>query len=278
MIDGAGSIKVTFSNNKSIDAKLVGSDPSTDIAVLKVNASSGALTALTLGDSDAVQVGDAVVAIGNPFGLSRTVTAGIVSALQRQIEAPNQYAIDHVIQTDAAINHGNSGGPLLNARGEVIGVNAQIETGGITEGNVGVGFAVPSNTVKTVAGQLIATGKVDHAAIGILAQPITPDMAEAFRLPVKKGVLVEEVQSGSGAAKAGLKAGTNEVTVAGESYTIGGDIIVSANGMPVDDLASLRDVVSELEPGDTITLEVYRGESKVTIEVKLGRRPSTPSG
>ena len=278
VIDGAGSIRVTFSNNKSIDAKLVGSDPSTDIAVLKVNTSSGALTALTLGNSDAVEVGDAVVAIGNPFGLSRTVTAGIVSALQRQIEAPNQYAIDHVIQTDAAINHGNSGGPLLNARGEVIGVNAQIETGGITEGNVGVGFAVPSNTVKTVAGQLIATGRVDHAAIGILAQPITPDVAAAFRLAVKKGVLVEEVQSGSGAAKAGLKAGTNEVTVAGESYTLGGDIIVSANGMPVDDLASLRDVVSELEPGDTITLEVYRGESKVTIEVKLGRRPSTPSG
>ena len=278
VIDGAGSIKVTFSNNKSIDAKLVGSDPSTDIAVLKVNTSSGALTALTLGNSDAVQVGDAVVAIGNPFGLSRTVTAGIVSALQRQIEAPNQYAIDHVIQTDAAINHGNSGGPLLNARGEVIGVNAQIETGGITEGNVGVGFAVPSNTVKTVAGQLIATGKVDHAAIGILAQPITPDVAAAFRLPVKKGVLVEEVQSGSGAAKAGLKAGTNEVTVAGESYTLGGDIIVSANGMPVDDLASLRDVVTELEPGDTITLEVYRGDAKRTIEVKLGRRPSTPSG
>ena len=144
----------------------------------------------------------------------------------------------------------------------MIGVNAQIETGGITEGNVGVGFAVPSNTVKTVAGQLIATGKVDHAAIGILAQPITPDVAEAFRLPVKKGVLVEEVQSGSGAAKAGIKAGANEVTVAGESYTLGGDIIVSANGMPVDDLASLRDVVSELEPGDTITLEVYRGDSK----------------
>jgi S1-C subfamily serine protease len=283
VIQGAGSIKVTFSNNKSINARLIGSDPSTDIAVLKVNTSAGALTALALGDSDAVQVGDAVVAIGNPFGLSRTVTAGIVSALQRQITAPadaagNQYAIDHVIQTDAAINHGNSGGPLLNARGEVIGVNAQIETGGITEGNVGVGFAVPSNTVKTVAGQLIATGKVDHASIGILAQPITPDVAEAFRLPVKKGVLVEEVQAGSGAAKAGIKAGANEVTVAGESYTLGGDIIVSANGMPVVDLASLRDVVSELEPGDTIRLEVYRGDSKLTIEVKLGRRPSTPSG
>ena len=143
MIQGAGSIKVTFSNNASINARVVGSDPSTDLAVLKVQMSSSALTPLPLGDSDAVQVGDSVVAIGNPFGLSRTVTAGIVSALQRQITAPNEYAIDHVIQTDAPINKGNSGGPLINARGEVIGVNAQIETGGLSEGNTGVGFAVP---------------------------------------------------------------------------------------------------------------------------------------
>ena len=132
--------------------------------------------------------------------------------------------------------------------------------------------------MKSVAGQLIKTGKVDHAAIGVLCQAVTPDVAQAFRLPVKKGVLVEEVQSGSGAAKAGIKGGSTEVTVAGESYTLGGDIIVSANGRPVDDLASLRDVVSELEPGATITLEVYRGDVKRTIEVKLGRRPTTPSG
>jgi S1-C subfamily serine protease len=278
VIEGAGSIKVTFSNNASINARVVGSDPSSDLAVLKVQMSSSALTPLPLGDSDAVQVGDSVVAIGNPFGLSRTVTAGIVSALQRQIVAPNEYAIDHVIQTDAPINKGNSGGPLINARGEVIGVNAQIETGGLSEGNTGVGFAVPSNTVKSVAGQLIKTGKVEHAAIGVLCEEVTPDVAQAFRLPVKKGVLVEEVQSGSGAAKAGIKGGSTDVTVAGESYTLGGDIIVSANGRPVDDLASLRDVVSELEPGETVTLEVYRGDVKRTIEVKLGRRPSTPSG
>ena len=278
VIAGAGSIKVTFSNNTSINARLVGTDPSSDLAVLKVEMTASALTPLPLGDSDAVEVGDSVVAIGNPFGLSRTVTAGIVSALQRQITAPNEYAIDHVIQTDAPINKGNSGGPLINARGEVIGVNAQIETGGLTEGNTGVGFAVPSNTVKSVAGQLIKSGKVDHAAIGVLAQPVTPDVAEAFRLPVQKGVLVEEVQSGSGAAKAGIKGGTSDVTVAGESYTLGGDIIVTANGRAVEDLASLRDVVSELEPGDTITLEVYRGDVKRTVEVKLGRRPTTPSG
>jgi S1-C subfamily serine protease len=278
VVSGAGSIEVTFSNNASHAATLVGSDPSTDLAVLKVNTSASALTALTLGDSDAVQVGDAVVAIGNPFGLSRTVTAGIVSAIQRQIEAPNQYAIDHVIQTDAPINHGNSGGPLINAKGEVIGVNAQIETGGVTQGNVGVGFAVPSNTVKTVAGQLIENGKVEHAFIGISAQELTPEVAKQFRLPVQRGVLVEEVQAGSGAASAGVKAGTTKVTVAGESYTLGGDIIVKADGMPVADLAGLRDIVSELEPGDTVTLEVYRGDAKKTIEVKLGRQPSSPSG
>jgi len=223
-------------------------------------------------------VGDSVVAIGNPFGLSRTVTAGIVSALQRQIEAPNRYAIDHVIQTDAPINHGNSGGPLINAKGEVIGVNAQIETGGVTQGNVGVGFAVPSNTVKTVAGQLIESGKVEHAFIGISAQELTPELAKEFRLPVKSGVLVEKVSAGSGAAAAGVKAGATKVTVAGESYTLGGDIIVKANGQPVTDLASLRDVVSELEPGDTMMLEVYRGETKKSIAVKLGRQPSSPSG
>ena len=154
----------------------------------------------------------------------------------------------------------------------MIGVNAQIETGGASQGNVGVGFAVPSNTVKSVAGQLIETGKVEHAAIGILAKEITPDVAEEFRLAVKSGVVIEEVQPGTGAAKAGLKGGTTDVTVAGESYRLGGDIIVAANGMPVKDLATLRDIASELEPGDTITLEIYRGEVKRTIEVKLGKR------
>ncbi len=278
VVEGAKSIQVTFSNNSSIDASLVGSDPSTDIAVLKVNTSSSALTPLTLGDSDLVHVGDSVVAIGNPFGLSRSVTAGIVSAIQRQITAPNRYAIDHVIQTDAAINHGNSGGPLINARGEVIGVNAQIETGGVAQGNVGVGFAVPSDTVKSVAGQLIKNGKIDHAAIGVLAQDVTADVAKAFRLPVTSGVIVEQVQAGSGAAAAGIKAGKTDVTVAGQSYKLGGDIIVEANGVPIRDLAGLRDVIAGLQPGDTITLEVYRGDEQKTIEVKLGRRPSTPSG
>lgn len=278
VIENAGSIRVTFSNNSSIDAKLVGSDPSTDLAVLKVDTPASALTALPLADSDKVEVGDSVVAIGNPFGLSRTVTAGIVSAIQRQITAPNQYAIDHVIQTDAPINHGNSGGPLLNARGEVVGVNAQIETGGATDGNVGIGFAIPANTVKSAAAQLIKTGKVEHPAIGIIAQDVTPEVAKLFRLPVKSGVIVQQVQPDSGAAAAGLKGGTKDVTVAGESYKLGGDIIVEANGMPVAGLGELRDALGGLEPGDTVTLKIYRGEDVTTVKVKLGRRPSSPSG
>ena len=163
VIDGATSIEVRFSNDDTLKATLVGSDPSTDVALLKVDASADALTPLALADSRQVEVGDAVVAIGNPFGLERTVTTGIVSALQRAVQAPNGYSIDHVIQTDAAINHGNSGGPLLNTRGAVIGINSQIETGGSGDGNVGIGFAVPSNTVKSVVAQLLASGKVDHA-------------------------------------------------------------------------------------------------------------------
>ena len=168
VVQGAKQISVSFSNGGTMKVTLVGSDPSSDLAVLKIDASSRALTPLALGDSDAMNVGDPVVAIGNPFGLDRTVTAGIVSAIQRAITAPNGYTIDHVIQTDAAINHGNSGGPLLDGRGEVIGVNSQIETGdsGVS-GNVGVGFAIPSNTVKTVIAQLIREGRVDRAFIGI---------------------------------------------------------------------------------------------------------------
>src|SRR5690349_20638013 len=199
VIDGATSIEVRFSNDDTLKATLVGSDPSTDVALLKVDASPDALTPLSLADSTQVEVGDPVVAIGNPFGLERTVTTGIVSALQRAVKAPNGYSIDHVIQTDAAINHGNSGGPLLNARGAVIGINSQIETGGSGDGNVGIGFAVPSNTVKSVIDQLLASGKVDHAYLGISAIAITPDIAKSFNLPVTKGLVIQTVGVGSGA-------------------------------------------------------------------------------
>jgi S1-C subfamily serine protease len=279
VIEAAKEIRVSFSNNESFKATVVGTDPSTDLAVLKVDAPSRALTPLALGNSDAVQVGDAVVAIGNPFGLDRTVTAGIVSALQRAIMAPNGYTIDHAIQTDAAINHGNSGGPLLNARGEVIGVNSQIETGGTgASGNVGVGFAVPSNTVKTVMVQLINEGKIDRAFIGISAVPITPELTKSFNLPVRRGLLIQSVQPGSGASKAGLEAGETQMTIAGESYVLGGDIIVAADGVPVASLQRLRDLLAAKKPGQTIRLELYRDGEKRTVSVVLGRQPRTPQG
>ncbi|MGZ8782455.1 MAG: S1C family serine protease, partial [Gaiellaceae bacterium] len=240
VIEGASEIEVSFSNQDTLSATLVGSDPSTDIAVLRVQSSSRGLAPLAFGNSDRVRVGDPVVAIGNPFGLRRTATAGIVSAVQeRTITAPNGYPIDHVIQTDAQINSGNSGGPLLNSRGEVIGVNSQIAQAEGSTGNVGIGFAVPSNTVKEVVAQLVATGRVDRAYLGIAGSTVTADLARVFRLPVDAGVLVESVVEGSAAAKAGIKGGTTDVVVAGESHVLGGDVIVALGGRQVASLDEL---------------------------------------
>ena len=228
--------------------------------------------------SDNVEVGDSVVAIGNPFGLSRTVTAGIVSAIQRQIEAPNQYEIDHVIQTDAPINHGNSGGPLINARGEVIGVNAQIEPGN-TGGNVGVGFAVPSNTVKSVVAQLLDDGRVDRAFLGVTLQDVEPDVAQVLRLPAKEGVLVAAVKPGSPAAKAGIVGGDTQVVVAGESYQLGGDMIVAVDGKDVTSVDELRDLIAAHKPGDTVSVTIVDKDGKrSTKSIELARLPENPTG
>ena len=274
VVQGARKVEVSFSDNESLKARIVGVDPSTDVAVLQVKAPSRALTPLALGDSDSVQVGDSVIAIGNPFGLDRTVTEGIVSALQRPIQAPNGYTIDHVIQTDAALNHGNSGGPLIDSVGEVVGVNSQIQTAGTTDGNVGVGFAIPINTVRSVVAQLIKSGKVQHAFVGIDVRALTPSVARVFRLPVRYGLLVEAVEPASAAAKAGLKAGTTQVTLAGESYMLGGDVILAADGAPVRSAEALRDLVASKKPGQTMTLRILRGDRRQTIELKLGRQPS----
>jgi S1-C subfamily serine protease len=279
VVQGAQKIQVGFSNHSSYGAKLVGSDASTDLAVLKVDAPARALTPLPLGNSDKVQVGDEVVAIGNPFGLDRTATAGIISAIQRRITAPNGFSIDHALQTDAPINHGNSGGPLIDAHGAVIGVNSQIETGGNgADGNVGIGFAVPSNTVRTVVAQILKNGRVEHAYLGVILQEIDSTVARTFHLPVSAGLLVQTVYPGTGAAKAGLKGGNVQVTVAGTDYEMGGDIIVAAGGRAVRTTEDLRDVVSSRKPGDTITLEVYRGSKKRTVTVTLGRQPTSPPG
>ncbi len=276
VVEGADDIEVSFSSRDTLKARVVGSDPSTDLAVLQVDTSARALTPLSLGDSDKVQVGDDVVAIGNPFGLDRTATAGIVSALQRDVTAPNGYTIDHVIQTDAQINSGNSGGPLLSARGDVIGVNSQIATAQGSTGNVGIGFAIPSNTVKSVAAQLIRSGKVERAFLGVGVSPIGSELARTFRLPVDAGLLVENVVAGSGAAKAGLKGGDTKVVVAGESYTLGGDVIVAADGEQMATLEELRGFLATRKPGDEITLDIYRGEKQLTLHVELGRQPASP--
>jgi len=277
VVEGAKKVQVSFSDEEQMDATVVGSDPSTDIAVLKIQgAMSRSLTPLALGDSSVVKVGDAVVAIGNPFGLERTVTAGIVSALQRRIQAPNGFQIDEVIQTDAAINHGNSGGPLLNANGDVIGVNAQIETE--SGGNVGIGFAIPIDTVKDVAGQLIKEGKVEHAYLGVELTTITSDLASNFRVPVDKGVLIQHVRDGSPAADAGLMGGTTQVVLAGQTFWLGGDVITKVDGQAVETSDQLASVVTSKQPGDSLDLEVHRGQETLNVKVELGRQPSTPVG
>ena len=277
VIEGADAIEVSFSNQDTLSATIVGSDPSTDIAVLRVQSSSRGLAPLAFGNSDTVRVGDPVVAIGNPFGLRRTATAGIVSAVQeRTITAPNGYPIDHVIQTDAQINSGNSGGPLLSARGEVIGVNSQIARADGSSGNVGIGFAVPSNTVKEVVAQLTATGRVDRAYLGIAGSTVTAELARVFRLPVDEGVLIEAVTAGSAAAKAGLKGGTTDVVVAGESHVLGGDVIVAVGGKRVGSSDELRDALARHKPGQTVNVQIHRGTTIVTLPVTLGRQPSTP--
>ena len=278
VVEGADVVTVSFSNRDTVKADVVGTDPSSDIAVLRVNTAASALTPLPLGNSDAVEVGDPVVAIGNPFGLDRTVTAGIVSALQRLITAPNRFTIDHVIQTDAPINHGNSGGPLLSSRGQVIGVNTQIETGDTATGNVGIGFSVPSNTVKDVVAQIIRTGRVDHAYLGISGQAVTPDVADKYNLPVKAGVVIESVTNDSGADKAGLEGGKTQVVVAGETYILGGDIIVSFDGAKISSIEQLRDAVAAHKPGDRVTVVIYRDAKKTSVTVTLGRQPASPPG
>ncbi len=275
VVDGAEKIQVGFSNRETVEATLVGSDAATDLALLEVDLPAQAFAPLALADSDALQVGEPVIAIGNPFGLERTVTAGIVSALQRAVTSPSGSTIDHVIQTDAPINHGNSGGPLLDTLGRVIGVNSQIETGGAGDGNVGIGFAVPSNTVKTVVAQLLATGKVERAFLGVAARPIEPELARTYHLPVESGLLVETVTPSTGAAKAGLEAGDEDVVVEGQSFRLGGDVIVAADGVRVSTIADLRDAVTAHKPGETLKLEIYRGGVKRTVTVTLGRQPAS---
>ncbi len=275
VVEGADRIQVKLGDSETTyDAKLVGSDPSTDLALLDVEAPKGDLHPLPLGRSAEMEVGDPVVAIGNPFGLDRTVTSGIVSALQRQIESPDGFSITDVIQTDAAINPGNSGGPLINAAGEVIGINSQIATGG-GGGNVGIGFAIPIDTVRTEIHQLETSGEVEHAFLGISGATITPDLARAVNLPVNEGVLVQEVVAGGPADKAGIEGGHTSATIEGAKAQLGGDIITKIDGKKVAGMDEIVEIVNEAAPGDELELTVLRDGGTKTATVTLGDRPDS---
>ncbi len=277
VVEGATKVEVKLgSSDTSHEAEVVGTDPATDVALLKIDVPAEQQHPLALGNSAEVQVGDPVVAIGNPFGLDRTVTAGIVSALQRQIQAPNGFAISHVIQTDAAINPGNSGGPLIDAEGKVIGINSQIQTGGSSEGNVGIGFAVPINTAREVVEQIEEHGEVKHAYIGISGGSITPALAKALKLPVEEGVLVNEVVKDSPADKAGIEGGDTNATIEGAKVTLGGDIITEVDGKPVDSMEEVVDKVNSAQPGDEMELTLLRGDDETEhVTVTLGVRPNS---
>src|SRR3954468_7712019 len=247
VVDNASSIKIRFANGRSYSATLVGSDASTDLAVLKVAAPASALKPLTVGDSSQLEVGDGVVAIGSPFGLPETVTTGIVSALHREMTSPNNFTIANSIQTDAAINHGNSGGPLLNMHGQVIGVNSQIESD--SGGNDGVGFAIPSDAVKSVANTLIAGQTVQHAYLGVQIGDSSSGT----------GAEVSTVKADTPASKAGLKAG---------------DVITAINGAAVANADDLTAKVNAHKPNQKVTLTVTRSGKSLRIDVTLGVRPS----
>ncbi len=252
VVEGASSVTVKFHDGTTAKATVVGSDPSTDVAVLKVDVSSSKLTPLSFADSSKVEPGDGVVAIGSPFGLEDSITAGIVSGVGRTIDAPDGSAISGAIQTDAAINHGNSGGPLLDLSGNVIGITSQIESGQTgTDGNVGVGFAVPSNTVRSVVSQLIAKGSVQHAFLGIQPETVTTPVF---------GVRIVSVESGTPAAKAGLKAG---------------DVIATIDGKSVTTADALRAAIAAHKPGDTVKLGVVSGSTRKVVTVTLTSRPTS---
>jgi S1-C subfamily serine protease len=272
VVEGATSKDVTvrFGKQDPVSARIVGRDPSTDLAVLRIDPSKTNIIPLRLGDSSKVQVGDPAIAIGNPFGLENTVTTGIISAIQRSIDSPNGFSIDHVIQTDASINPGNSGGPLLDGRGRVIGINAQIATGG-SNGSVGIGFAIPINTAKQVAPQLERSGKIQHAYIGVTTAPVTPQVAKDLKLPVTHGAIVQDVSAGSPAEKAGIRAGKTRTST---GLVAGGDVIVDVAGRPVREPQDIATAIASKKPGDSIPIKLYRGGSLKTVNLTLAERPT----
>jgi len=270
VVDGAQSVSVMFWDGSTYEAEVVSTDASTDLAVLKIDAPASSLQPLALGDSSELAVGESVVAIGSPFGLEGTVTGGIVSALHRQMTAPNNFTINDSIQTDAAINHGNSGGPLVNSQGEVVGVNAQIESE--SGGSDGIGFAIPSNTVASIVPQILSTGRAEHAYLGVSVATVSDSLASDLGLVA--GVEVTEVRNGTPAAEAGFRAATDSTTVDGQSYPTGGDVITEIDDRPITSGAELQSAIDAKRPGDTITIKYSRDGKSTTVEVTLDARPS----
>src|SRR5467141_104838 len=270
VVQEAQSIEATLGDQSRYAAKLIGADQRNDIALIKIEPRSRKLTVLPLGDSSALQVGQRALAIGNPFGFQSTLTTGVVSALGRTVQTGQTTFIDEAIQTDAAINRGNSGGPLLNSRGEVIGINTAIFTPSGT--TAGIGFAIPINTAKQIASDLITDGRVHRAFIGVETLSVSGWLSEALDLPVKEGLLVERATKGGPAAAAGIQGG-NRVAEAGmRKIAIGGDVITAIDNQKVASQLDVNLVLNHKRPGDNVTVTVYRGGKKMDIPVKLGER------
>jgi S1-C subfamily serine protease len=279
VVENAIKVTVSLESGKTVNAKVVGKDPSNDLAVLRIPTDGLNLHPLPLGSSSGVQVGDPVLAIGNPFDLERTLTTGVVSALQRKITAPNGFTITNVIQTDAPINPGNSGGPLLDGAGRVIGINSQIYTGGSGGGSVGIGFAVPIDKAKTELAQLEKGGTVSGAYIGLTSLTIDGSLS-ALNLPVKSGALVQSVQKNTPAERAGIKGGNLSGNTEGGQVAVGGDIIISIDGKPVASSEDLANEIQARKPGQTVTVGLLRAKGggsyeRKNVKVTLASRPSS---
>jgi len=272
VVENADSLEVTLADKSKVPAKLIGRDSNNDIAVIRITVPREKLTPLRLGDSAQLQVGQMAIAIGNPFGLDRTVTRGVVSALGRSLQSDTGRQIRNVIQTDAAINPGNSGGPLLNSRGEVIGINTAIFTP--SGGSVGIGFAIPVNTAKKLLPQLIARGRASHPWLGISGMEITPDLARGLNLPAKEGVMIARVAPGSPAERAGLRAGQRRVRVRNFIFAVGGDIILALDGQKVATVEDLTGFLDEnKKAGEDVRVDVLREGKSVSVVVRLAELP-----
>ena len=270
VISGARSVEVTLSDQSRHPAKLIGRDRLSDLAVIKIDAGKE-LPYVKQGDSENLQVGQKVLAIGNPFGFEGTLTTGVISSLGRNIRDQEGRLLEDVIQTDAAINPGNSGGPLLNALGEVIGINTAI----FGQSSIGIGFAIPVNTAKSILTDLLQEGRVRRGYLGVVGREITPALAELLDLPAPKGLLVARVRRGGPGDRAGIRAGRSLALIGNEQFVIGGDLIVEVDGTPIESSVDLSRYVLKMKPGEVIRITLYRGRERMDVEVELGERPET---